>query len=307
MEDGTYRLGVCQFKPKLFDSAYNHDRIARLAQEARRKGAAVVVFPECCTSGYTTGHEQRRLVEFAEPISGGLRRGSVSVLCELARDMGLYIFCGFPEYDDGRIYNSTGLFFPDDREPHVFRKCHLWQGESDVFSPGEPGDVVHGPVGFVSAMICYDLEFPETARCVAVGGADVIAVCTANMEPWCEYQNVYVRARAMENCVYVALANCVGDIGDAAAVGASTIVDPSGEVLCKASAGDDEVMVASIDVAKCVVAREATGYWDRRRPKSYGAVSGMGKAVYGRSSEGGDLGSGEMVEGRSTDAVGRPR
>jgi len=63
----------------------------------------------------------------------------------------------------------------------------------------------------LASLVCYDLEFPEAARVAALEGADLIAVCTADMSPHEHYQHVFARARAMENCVFVAVANCLGE------------------------------------------------------------------------------------------------
>jgi len=264
-----YVLAVCQFEPALFDKRTNLGRIADFAGFAARDGAKVVVFPECCLTGYTTGPEQSRLKDLAEPITAAGTGESVRALRALAESLSVYMFCGMPELVSDAVYNSCVLFFPTGASPRVFRKVHMWRAEANVFQVGALGSPERGPRGTIAAMICYDLEFPEAARSLALLGADVIAVSTANMEPWAEHQDVYVRARAMENNVHLALANCTGPIGNSRSVGASTIVDPYGHVLTRASTDEEVVLLAEIDLGKNRVARSETQYRERRCPSLY--------------------------------------
>ena len=138
-----------------------------------------------------------------------------------------------------------------------------------LVNPGQGFAVWDGPLGRLGSLVCYDLEFPEAARSLAVMGVHLLAVTTANMRPWEEFQRVYVRARAMENSLFVALCNCVGRSEATEFFGGSIIVDPYGHIL--AAADDAEaVLVADIDLDLIHKATRDLDYIRKRREDLYG-------------------------------------
>ncbi|HEV2639557.1 MAG TPA: nitrilase-related carbon-nitrogen hydrolase [Actinocrinis sp.] len=165
---------VCrQLAPRLTDLAANHGQIVRTIAEATGSGADILVLPELATSGYvfqTEAEVDSCALSATDPLLGqwaeAVRGGSVVV-------------CGFAERgEDGRFYNSaavvdaTGVLA-------VYRKAHLWDREKLFFTPGSaPPPIVPTVFGRIGVLICYDLEFPEYTRQVALGGADLIAVPT---------------------------------------------------------------------------------------------------------------------------------
>ena len=131
----------------------------------------------------------------------------------------------------------------------------------------------------VSAIVCYDNFFPETGRCAALGGAElIIAPFAAPAETFWES---LMRIRAVENGVYVAPCNKVGPEGQYQFGGASMVVDPFGEVLGKAGSEADETLVVDLDRERVFAARQRYPMARDRRPEIYGAISSTDASVRG--------------------------
>jgi predicted amidohydrolase len=125
----------------------------------------------------------------------------------------------------------------------------------------------------VGLLICYDLEFPEAVRELALRGAQWVATCTGNMVPNQHLQEVYAQARAAENRLWVALANRIGREGELTFFGGSALADPYGELI--AQAGEAEtLLIADIDLARADQARSNADYLVDRKPQLYSKWAG---------------------------------
>ena len=165
---------VCrQLAPTLGDLAANHGRIRQVIAEETAAGADILVLPELATSGYvfqSASEVDACAIPATDPRiaewSAAIRGRSVVV-------------CGYAERgDDGAFYNSAVALNASGVLAN-YRKTHLWDREKLFFTPGtEPAPIVATPYGRVAVMICYDLEFPEYTRRVALDGAALIAVPT---------------------------------------------------------------------------------------------------------------------------------
>ena len=265
---GAYRVAVCQFEPRLFDVAANLTKMEELARRAAAAGARLAVFPECCLCGYAVGKQAPRMAGFAEVPLGTARGLSVRRLEAISAALDLQLVFGMPELGDGAVYNSAVHVRPIEGAVAADRKIHLWEDDTHVFAPGEATAVHAAPAGRLASLVCYDLEFPEAARVAALKGADLIAVCTADMSPHEHYQHVFARARAMENCVFVAVANCLGEVEGTVFYGRSIITDPMGTVLAEAGS-EETVLVADVDLDLREAARRELHYQKSRRPQTY--------------------------------------
>ena len=165
-------IAACQLGLTVGEVEANRAAAAAAVEQAAAEGAELVVLPELCDSGYVfrDAAEARSL---ATPVTGSptLREWQA-----LSRRYATTIAGGFCELgEDGLIYNSAALAGPDGVLA-VYRKAHLWDAEKLVFTRGDaPPPVASLPFGRVGLMICYDLEFPEWVRLVALGGADLLA------------------------------------------------------------------------------------------------------------------------------------
>jgi predicted amidohydrolase len=247
--------------------AGNLQRLHQLALEA--KGADLLVLPEMFLTGYNIGVDAVSVL--AEVYNGE----SAQQVARIAKAAGIAILYGYPERtEDGQIYNAVQLIDANGERLCNYRKTHLF-GDLDrsMFSPGTndfPVVELNGwKLGF---LICYDLEFPENARRLALEGAELILVPTANMIPFDFIADVTVRARAFENQCYVAYANYCGHEGDIHYCGQSSIAAPDGSRIAQAGL-DEALIVGELDRQLMVDSRAANRYLLDRRPELYDALN----------------------------------
>jgi predicted amidohydrolase len=229
MSDGGQEVAVAagQFEPRPGDVRWNISRVLELASQAGVRGADLVVLPELVTTGY---YMFDRFRELAEPLDGP----TVTILQELARRYDLHVVLALPEESgDGNLYDSALLIGPTGLEA-VYRKIHLWDTENSAFTPGTRTVVADtgGPLGSVGLLVCYDLEFPETAEEVVAAGASLLVAPAAftNLTLW----KATLKARARDLGVPVVAANRLGHELDTDFCGHSSIVGPDGTVLADA-------------------------------------------------------------------------
>jgi predicted amidohydrolase len=233
-----------------------------LAASAAR--ADLVIFPEMFLTGYNIGDT---VFSLAEPADGP----SAAAVATIARDSGVSILYGYPERSGSRTYNSALLIHPVRGTIANYRKAHLYgQKEKRLFAPGD--DLVMAKLDGlkIGILICYDVEFPEAVRALALAGAELIAVPTALIEPFDIVSRTLVPARAFENQVYVAYAGMCGHEGSLGYCGLSCIVGPDGRYLARAGA-DPALLIADIDPAAIPKNRKASPYFSDRRPELYAA------------------------------------
>jgi predicted amidohydrolase len=257
----TTRVAAWQCEPGPLDVKGNLQRLDEICAAAAARQVEVLVTPEMFVSGYgLTPEAASRLAE----RPGGETEAAIA---HIARRNHLAIVYGYPERAaDGRPYNAAALVGRDGAVRGRHRKVHLF-GDVDrgLFSPN-PGR----PAAFdfdgtrVGLLICYDVEFPEAVRSLAVDGARTVLVPTANMAGYDVVQQVLVRARAAENGCGLVYANYCGADDLFEYNGLSLICGPGGEVLAQADAKGEELIVADLP-------SESVGtYLADRRAELYG-------------------------------------
>lgn len=275
---GMYRLAVCQFEPVFLNKEANLDKMEDMVRRAVLVGAQLVIFPECCVTGYGVGQQAYEMVKLAEVVQGPRPGPTVQRMVALADELGVQIIFGLPELADGTIYNSAVHLVPAAGVVGSFYKVHMWNEEEKVFTQGQAFAVHPGPVGCLGLLVCYDLEFPEAARTLALMGVHLLAVSSASMRPWEEFQRVYARARAMENSIFVAVSNCLGKLNSTEFFGGSIIVDPYGRVL--AEAGSTEIIiVADVNLELIGKATQDLAYIKKRQARLYGQLCFPGRPL----------------------------
>ncbi|MQA03826.1 MAG: carbon-nitrogen hydrolase [Streptosporangiales bacterium] len=223
-EPGAVCVAVCQLAPVIGDRARNVDRAIDAVTAAADAGAHLVVLPELVSSGYVFA-DRLELGRNAEWRDGA----TVSRLAAVAQERGVVVVAGFPERgEDGGYYNSAALIDVDGLRA-VYQKVHLWDAETELFTPGAaPPVVADTSLGRVGVVVCYDLEFPEWMRLAALAGAEIICAptnwpggpCPAGERP---VEVVRVQASASVNRCYVAAADRVGTERGVDWVGGSAI------------------------------------------------------------------------------------
>jgi predicted amidohydrolase len=168
---GRVTVSCCELAPVVGDLAGNLDRATAAVSDAVAGGADIIVLPELATSGYcfdSPGEAQSLALSAAD--------GVFDRWAEIAGER--VVVAGFAERAaDGALFNSAMLVCGDLRV--TYRKVHLWNSEQLFFRPGDrPPPVTDTPAGRIAVMVCYDMEFPEMTRSVALRGADLLAVPT---------------------------------------------------------------------------------------------------------------------------------
>lgn len=224
----TLALWQCTYAATTADALLQLDSTAA---QARAHGAELLICPEMSLTGYGIGPE--RVAHLAESPDGPLAQA----VGQIAQRHGLAIVYGYPERNGTHPpFNAVQVMGPDARPLAHYRKTHLF-GELDQaqFSAGDLPPAVFTWRGWrLGLLICYDVEFPETMRLLALQGADAALVPTANMIAFDEVPQLLVPARACENQMYVAYANACGEEPGLIYGGLSTLASPRGTVMARA-------------------------------------------------------------------------
>ena len=231
----------CVLKDKKANLEKTIDFINRLDDQVN-----VVCFPEFFTTGYSLDLINEAFFDLAETIPGP----TTDLLCKMAGEKGLAIVGTIVEKDsikEGVLYDASFFINSDGNLVGVYRKSHLYPLEHRYFRSGDHLPVIDLGNIRIGAAICYDHAFPQIFTIMALHGAEIVfipSVIPAGFEYLLELRT---RARAQDNQIFVAAVNRVGQEGDAVYCGLSQIVNPRGEVIARASADQEEILIAEID------------------------------------------------------------
>lgn len=272
------------------DVAANLRLARRYVRRAASRGCDLLVFPECFVQGYSIRPE---ILTRAEAADGP----SASELRSLAASARIAIVCGFLERnpaDPAHPFNAALVIGADGALVGVYRKTHLFEREHEAFSRGDEYPVFDLRLGSgdggsevrVGISICADIEYPETGRMLALGGAQLVAVPSADMDPYRAQQAANLASRAIENNIYVALANTVDRRRGATFFGGSGIAGPDGSLV---SAGylRPRLVIATLSDAAIAASGGQGAYLRSRRPETYRGLLRSGP-YHSRSEPGGE-------------------
>ena len=298
------RVASVQFQHSPGDKQKNFSTIRRFIEKAATHNVEMIVFPECCITGYWFLRKLSRdeLTALAEPVFEG---PSSQELLNLAKTFSMTIGAGLVEIvDDGKLYNTYVVAMPDGtfsrhRKIHCFISKHMDSGsEFTVF------DTPHGCSAGV--LICYDNNIGENVRITAIKGADILiaphqtggcktaspfALGSIDMSLWNNRQTKpeaieeefrgekgrgwlmrWLPARAHDNGMFLIFSNGVGPDDDEVRTGNAMILDPYGRILAETWKAGDDMVTADLDAS---LPEKSTGKrWIRtRRPELYGLLT----------------------------------
>lgn len=260
---------ACFQGPKAADApAGNLERLRGLAAEAKAGGADLLVCPEMFLTGYALGKAE--VARLAEPLDGP----SVTEARRIASATGVALVFGMPERAGGQVFNAAVAIGADGSLLAAYRKTHLF-GDVDrtQFSAGDAQPTVFEVGGLKAALlICYDVEFPEAVRSLALAGVDLVVVPTAVMQPFDAIARTVVPARAYENQLFIAYANRCGSEADFDYCGLACVVGPDGVDIARAGRGE-EMIFADLDKAALARSRKLNPYLKDRRPELYSRLA----------------------------------
>jgi len=270
------KIAAVQMDPKIMRNSDNLERIVLETRAAAKNGADLIIFPECALSGYVFSSREEA-IPFAESIPGM----STERLATCCQELGVYVVYGLLEKDGDKCYNAAVLVGPEGFIGK-YRKIHLpFLGIDRFLDAGnEPFQVYETPIGNIGLHICYDCNFVESARIMALLGADIIALPTNWPQGRERIVNYVVNSRAYENRVHFVAANRVGIERGTSFMGHSKIVSAPGDTLVEASGDKEEIIYAEVSLAearqKHIVIKAGefeVDFIHDRRPELYGELT----------------------------------
>ena len=270
------------------DRKENVDKAAAFTEEAARAGARLVLLPELFERPYFCQERRYEYYGYAEPTEEDL---AVRRMCELTKKLRVALPVSFYEKDGNTLYNSAA-FVEDGEILGVYRKTHIpddhFYQEKFYFTPGNTGfKPFKASFGCVGVGICWDQWFPETARCLALNGAELLLFPTAiGSEPILGVDSSAHWRRAMQghaasDLMPVLAANRVGTetvepcaannghSGSLTFYGSSFITDATGELIASAGKTEEVILYAEFDLDALAQSRLEWGLFRDRRPKRY--------------------------------------
>ena len=277
------------------DVRENLDHAEALVRQAARDGANVILLPELFERQYFCQERRYDYYQFAKPVR---ENDAVVRFAKVAAELGVVLPISFYERDGNVLYNSAAILDADGTLLGVYRKTHIpddhYYQEKFYFTPGDTGfRTWKTRFGVIGVGICWDQWFPETARCLALGGAELLFYPTAiGSEPILEVDSMphwqrVMQGHAAANVIPVIAANRYGleevtpsaeNGGQSSALrfyGSSFITDETGAVLAQAGRTEDAVLLQSFGLDAVAQARLEWGLFRDRRPTCYGRIAGL--------------------------------
>jgi N-carbamoylputrescine amidase len=274
-----------------WDLGRNLDQAEQLVRQAAAQGAQVILLQELFATPYFCIEQDHKHLALAEEYSDSkvLKR-----FAALAKELGVVLPLSWFEKAGNAYFNSLSVADADGHLLGVYRKTHIPNAigyqEKEYFSPGDTGfrvwDTAYGRLGLG---ICWDQWFPETARCLALMGAEVLLFPTAiGSEPGAaaldsrDHWQMAMRGHAAANILPVIAANRVGrEVASndpelaMSFYGSSFISNHKGKLLAEADRDSTGVLVQALDLAAMREERLTWGIYRDRRPEMYGPLLGL--------------------------------
>jgi omega-amidase len=235
-----------------------------MAAQAAERGSDLLVLPELWPTGYDLG--------CARETAAQLHDGPFAVMAELARAYQLYVLGTAMEANpDGLPFNTAALYGPEGDLLGVYRKVHLFppMGEVEHMTPGSALPTFDLPWGRLALAVCYDLRFPELWRRYAYDGAHLVLIPAEWPIRRVEHWRLLLRARAVENQLFVVGCNRGGGGDDGTFGGHSAVIDPWGRALVEGGV-EPGMFLATLGLEEVSRARERFPFLKDRRPEVYG-------------------------------------
>ncbi|MBQ1172826.1 MAG: N-carbamoylputrescine amidase [Lachnospiraceae bacterium] len=275
------------------DVKQNIEKADQMVREAAKQGAQIILLPELFERPYFCQERRYEYYSYAKSVN---ENDAVLHFKNVAQELSVVIPVSFYEKNHNRLYNSLAMIDADGSILGVYRKTHIpddhFYQEKFYFSPGDSGFIVFDTAyGKIGAGICWDQWFPETARCLAKEGAELILFPTAiGSEPILDTDSMPHWRRVMQghaavNCIPVIAANRIGleevkpcdeNANQSSSLlfyGSSFMTDGVGEIIKSASRDREETLIASYDLEALSKERLSWGLFRDRRPECYHSLT----------------------------------
>lgn len=256
----TIKAAAVQFNITPGEIEPNLEQVRCALAELAAEGVRLAVLPEMWATGFAYKDLNRLAARTGE---------LVDELAALSAKYSMVIVGSLPEPHEDKVYNTAYILDNGDLKGK-YRKIHLFSlmQEDRSFDSGDSWLLADTSVGKVGVFICYDLRFPELARRLAVEGAEILVVPGEWPKPRQEHWRTLLRARAIENQLFVVAANCCGVSGRLDFFGMSMIIDPKGELLAEAGC-EPQNITAVLDFDEMAAWRQQIPCFKDRKPECY--------------------------------------
>ena len=291
----TFKLAVVQMGMTA-DLETNVSKAMDFVREAAGLGAKLVLLPELFENLYWCQVQREEYFALAHPLEA---HPFISRFQALALELNVVLPLSFFEKAGHAHYNSLVMLDADGEQLGLYRKSHIPDGpgysEKYYFNPGDTGFKAFATrIGMVGAGICWDQWYPESARAMALLGAEVLLYPTAIGSEPAEAGSVDSRlmwqramiGHAVSNSCYLGAANRIGTETvqglSQTYYGSSFICDYTGEKLVEADTTEETVLIADVDLEKARTFRAGFGFFRDRRPELYGTLMTLDGKTRGR-------------------------
>jgi N-carbamoylputrescine amidase len=264
------RISLIQMNSKEADRDYNVDKACKLVEETIPCRPDLIVLPEFFNNEYFPQYRDYKYIHYAEKDDGY----TLSRMKELSRKHSVNMIATIYEEERPGLYYDTAMVInAEGRITGKYRKVHpagIKSLEKIYFRGGSRFYVFPINGWKVGIIICYDWRFPESMRCLALLGAELVIIpfAASTIDMWSKA----LPTRAWENSLYVAACNKVGKEGDWNFPGGSVIIDPEGNIM-KSAGNGEETITADLDLSLVYQARIKSPVFRDRRPEVYKILS----------------------------------
>ena len=256
-------ISIGQMDIELGEPEANLATVREITAEASRRGSDIVVFPELWSTGYDLENGARYATTTDEGIFGEVqllaKTHNIAILGSCLSDLG-----------EGQIGNTAVYFDKTGQNLGEYSKTHLFRlmDEDQYLAAGDKKTLIETQWGLMGLTICYDLRFPELFRAYALAGAQLVFVPSEWPHPRLTHWRTLLRARAIENQMFIVACNRTGSSKGTDFFGHSAIIDPWGEPIIE---GGEQAMLltATIDLAQVDDVRAKIPIFKDRRPEVY--------------------------------------
>lgn len=225
----------------------NLARAKKMILDANPAEGSLILLPEMFATGYIPANLEAAAEDFSSESAGETAR----MLSEVASATGCTIMGAGITNAGNKFYNHVSIYAPENtQEVASYDKMNLFFPEKECFKAGEKINLFNIGHWQIASFICYDLRFPELFREVTKQGANLITVQAAWPAKRKAHWETLLKARAIENQVYIAAVNAVSTVQDLKTplAGTSLIISPNGDVIAEGSAQSEEIITAELDL-----------------------------------------------------------
>lgn len=252
------KIALAQIKVVTAHPEANLKKGASYIEQAAKKGAKLIVFPEMWTTGFDWAKNKKSAPAHAQVLKQ---------IGKLAKQYHIWVTGSTLFLNKKKELTNTALLFdPQGNEKARYSKTHLFglMGEDKQMAAGGSLTLVKAPWGKTGFAICYDLRFPELFRAYAADGAKLILLPAAFPHPRLDHWKILTRARAIENQLFVVAVNQVGN----SFFGHSCVIDPWGNTVAQAQE-KETLLIANLDLTAVAQTRRKMNVFQDRRTDLY--------------------------------------